>query len=127
MTPFDLSLDPETQDLRFDDDAGDFEEAVSPGLEAVKRVVGTERGACPLVPDEGIDWSPVRRGAPNASASVRRVLLDALGPLVRERVIDRLEVEARATLGTGGSARYAYTVTFDDVQTGAAERQDGVF
>lgn len=127
MIDFDLSLDPTTFDLRFDEGAGDFVAAVSPGLEAVKRIVATERGACPLAPDEGIDWSPVRRGSPNASATVRRVLLDALRPLEREGVVTGLAVDARASLGEGGSARYAYTVTFEDVQTGGAERLDGEF
>lgn len=126
MIAFDLSLDPDSQDLRFDDDAGDFIAAVSPAMEAVKRVLGTERGACPLQPDEGVDWNPLRRGAPNAAATVRRAVLDALAPLLADGTIAALSVEARATAGEGGSARYGYRASFRDPTTGATETYEGV-
>lgn len=127
MIDFDLSLDPKTLDLRFDEAAGDFVSAVSHAMEAVKRVVGTERGSCPLAPEEGIDWAQVRRGAPNASAAVRRALLDGLRPLSTEGVIGALEVDARVSSGAGGSTRYAFTVSFTDPQTDTPETHEGTF
>jgi hypothetical protein len=127
MIAFDLSLDPTTGDLRFDDDAGDFVPAVSHAMEAVKRIVSMERGTCPLHPDDGVDWSAVKRGSPNASTALRRVLLDALKPLATEGVLTKLDVEARVELGAGGSARYAYTVSFHDPQRGTDETFEGGF
>ena len=126
MIAYDLSLDAATQDFRFDEDAGDFVAATSPAMEAVKLVLGTERGSCPLRPDEGVDWSPLRRGAPNAAATVRRAVLDALAPLLQENIIAALTVEATATAGVGGSARYGYRASFRDPTTGVVEQHEGL-
>ena len=109
-----LSLDPDTGDLRFDELAGQFEEAPSVGMEAVKLTLRTERDASPLRPGDGVNWNELRRGSPNASATLARILRDALAPLVTVGLIRHVAVEARVTSGAGGSARYAYTVSFED-------------
>jgi membrane carboxypeptidase/penicillin-binding protein PbpC len=124
MRGYTLSIDPGTGQLRFDDLAGQFVEAASVGLEAVKLTLRTELDESPLRRGEGVNWKALRKGSPNAAATLERIIRDALAPLVSDKLIRNVQVDARVESGTGGSARYAYTVSFED-EDGTARTHTG--
>lgn len=94
--------------------SGELAESTAPAMAEVLVVLRTQKGACPLDPELGVDWRKLDKAAPNAPAVLRTLILEALAPLVADGTIRDPSVSA----STPRRGRIDFTLTFTDAVTG---------
>ena len=94
------------------DARGTWTRATSPALEQVLIVLRTQLGACPVMPELGVDWRRVDKLRTSAPADAETAIRAGLASLVRAGTIRDLTVTAKVSAARG---LLTYNVGFIDV------------
>lgn len=94
------------------DARGTWTRATSPALEQVLLVLRTQLGACPVMPELGVDWRRVSTLRTSAQADADVAIRAGLAPLVRAGTIRDVRVDVRVSAARG---TLTFAVDFADV------------
>lgn len=91
---------------------GRWSRATSPALERVLIALRTQLGACPVMPELGVDWRRVDKLRTSAQADAETAIRAGLASLVTDGAIRDLKVDVKVSAARG---LLTYTVDFVDV------------
>lgn len=94
------------------DARGTWTRATSPALEQVLLVLRTQLGACPVMPELGVDWRRVSTLRTSAQADADAAIRAGLAPLVRAGTIRDVRVDVKVSAARG---TLTFAVDFADV------------
>lgn len=110
-----LQRTPSSGEPVFSQSTGSFIESDSPAREMVLLCLRTQKGACLVDPDLGVDWRALRKVTTNLPATAKDYLTAALSRYVRAGVIAGLAVATEYNAAVKG---LVFTVTFTDPRLG---------